>query len=873
MNAFPLNRILTSTLTLLCMLALLACQPAETIAPQYPGYDAGGTDSQQNNRPAPFCGDGTCTVGETAASCPGDCIFGCGDQICYTGEDSVNCPADCGAVCGDGVCTQGSENNATCPNDCGVICGDGICTQGIEDNTNCPNDCTSFCGDGLCTAGENSANCPNDCGVICGDGACTEGETSATCPGDCGSLCGDGVCLNGKETTANCPEDCGSWCNDGVCNGNENHATCPTDCPNTPSNDCSGCLQGFASCAEKCQNAGYQTGICIKPGSNQPNQCCGCSGGNGNNGNNNPDPEPVEVEPIVARYVRVTTQQTLSWVAWSEIQVLSKNGTNIALGSATSASSFYENSAPGLVVDGDEATSWNSGDFAPATITIDLGKKKNIYGVRLLVTQNPPGHTVHKLEWSDNGTLFTQVHTFSGYTENGDWLVYPSDNGSANNTNVPGVDPNLPKGLAWTRTNPMFISGLSVSVGAPQATHVNEYFNTFNANAVHTWGKGLPDAINGWGATNHPEFRWVAWVNNEGKSLSNQQIIGGVGANPPGRIGYQVGDEPGLNGDGMVELKEIQQGINNVLSKDPNALTIVNFSLWADDFLGLLDYYGSQTKGDVYSYDRYSVGYSEHETMATIRSMALKWNRPYWRYIRAYHDVPLTEGDQGAKTHESDMRWDALLGLVYGYTGHTWFVYQASAPHKVGSVMYKAQGGLEQGKTALWHSVAAINKEMRHLGRAITQLTSTDVRYRASQGFWNPKGIKAWTPGAGSDPYMTQLAAGSGALLTDSELAIGYFVDDSGEQYVMIQNQNHQNASWPINNLKSAQLVVSFDFANAPSNVATTHVQTLNKKTGVVENHMLVPMGGNKAQLKAPLIAGDAIFFKYDTGKSFALGP
>ena len=67
--------------------------------------------------------------------------------------------------------------------------------------------------------------------------------------------------------------------------------------------------------------------------------------------------------------------------------------------------------------------------------------------------------------------------------------------------------------------------------------------------------------------------------------------------------------------------------------------------------------------------------------------------------------------------------------------------------------------------------------------------------------------------------------------------------------------------------------MISFDFANAPNNVATTHVQTLNKKTGAIENHALVPTDGSQAQLKVPLIAGDAIFFKYDTGAPFALGP
>jgi len=579
----------------------------------------------------------------------------------------------------------------------------------------------------------------------------------------------------------------------------------------------------------------------------------------------------------MARFVRIETTQTPSWVSWGEIEVLDANGTNLALGKKVTASSSTDSGPPDLAVDGSPASGWNAGDFAPATITIDLGQIKAITKVRMRVAQSPPGTTVHSLEFGTTTQQMKSAHTYAGHTQSGDWLVYPPP-GQSNGNNGGGtvVNPNtgnLPKGLAWTRSNPMFISALSVSIGAPTVAQANEYFDDFNANAVHTWGKGLPDAISGWSAANHPEFRWVAWVDNYGKSLANQQVIGGVGANPAGRIGYQIGDEPGLHGDGMTELLEIEQGINAVLQADPEALTIVNFSFWAEDFLQLLEYYGGQTQGDVFSYDRYAVGYNEHETMSVIRDYALKWNRPYWRYLRSYHDVPMTAGDQGAKTHPSDMRWDAFLGLVYGYTGHTWFVYQAAAPHKVGSIFYDGQGGLDKAKKPLWDTVATLNQEMRHLGRAITQLKSTDVRYKASQGLWKPDGTTAWKAGAGGDAYITQIAGGDGIFLDDNEFAIGYFSDDSGEQYVMIQNQNHKNAQWPINNTKNAELVVSFDFGNSPGNVAATHLQVLNKKTGIVENHPLTSVGAGQAQLKVTLPSGDAIFFKYDTGATFAMGP
>lgn len=44
------------------------------------------------------CGNASCEVGETVASCPADCTGSCGDGICSASESHTSCAADCAAV-------------------------------------------------------------------------------------------------------------------------------------------------------------------------------------------------------------------------------------------------------------------------------------------------------------------------------------------------------------------------------------------------------------------------------------------------------------------------------------------------------------------------------------------------------------------------------------------------------------------------------------------------------------------------------------------------------------------------------------------------------------------------------------------------------
>jgi hypothetical protein len=76
------------------------------------------------------------------------------------------------------------------------------------------------------------------------------------------------------------------------------------------------------------------------------------------------------------------------------------------------------------VVDGSTSTDWGSGDFPPHWIDIDLGAPATITAVRLLVTQDPSGNTVHRILVRSGTGEFTEIHRFELFTSTGQWLVY-----------------------------------------------------------------------------------------------------------------------------------------------------------------------------------------------------------------------------------------------------------------------------------------------------------------------------------------------------------------------------------------------------------------------------------------------------------------
>jgi len=410
----------------------------------------------------------------------------------------------------------------------------------------------------------------------------------------------------------------------------------------------------------------------------------------------------------------------------------------------------------------------------------------------------------------------------------------------------------------------MMISGLVVGMENTPTAVVHQFFDGFGANTAQFWMDGLPLHVQDWRAANHPDFQWISWIQGDASSVSTGTTLGGVGSNSPGRVGFQVGDEPRT----MEELLELQDGIQTVRATDPEALVIMNFGNGETESIRdeMLQYFATYMDGDIMSYDQYGPSYSSYRHLERTRQVAVDHGVPYWRYLNSFAEA----GKRDEFPTETDMRWDALKGLVYGYTGHTWFLYQTSRPHNLETALFDSTGDWSANQSQAWHTAADLNRELAVYGRTITQLTSTDVRYIPEVSLYAPEGTTSWSPGAGSDPYITSIAPQNLSFYEFQDVLVGFFEDDLGEIYVMLQNPTHEGASWPIMVEDQADFRIEFDFSGAPHSFDTTQLRTLNIETETVVPYSLQPLDGQRAALNITLSAGDAILFKYATGAPFA---
>jgi hypothetical protein len=90
---------------------------------------------------------------------------------------------------------------------------------------------------------------------------------------------------------------------------------------------------------------------------------------------------------------------------------------NIALGRPATASRFIRKNTASGAVDGSTEFLWNSGDYAPQWVEIDLGSPKAIGRISLLTAQSPDGDTVHRvLGKARAGDPYQLLHEFTGFT-------------------------------------------------------------------------------------------------------------------------------------------------------------------------------------------------------------------------------------------------------------------------------------------------------------------------------------------------------------------------------------------------------------------------------------------------------------------------
>ncbi len=421
--------------------------------------------------------------------------------------------------------------------------------------------------------------------------------------------------------------------------------------------------------------------------------------------------------------------------------------------------------------------------------------------------------------------------------------------------------PESNRAMQWTRNNPALVSAINVSMGVPPAGFVNTYYGQFHATAVHLWADGLPEEVDGWAAVR--PVRFVAWLNNHGASLSNGLILGGKPANTPGRIGFQIGDEPsrscGTISCAVNNLNDMAVGVNAVRAADPDALIIVNFKK-SDLLEGSLDHYTRQMDGDIISYSHYSYGRSAYKGLESVRRYGRQYSMPYWCYLKSW----ISPGDPDGKT-ASDMRWNAYSSLLYGFTGFTWFVYQINAGGEVVPSFFRRAGDFNAGRTGLWGEAARLNVALQHLGGVTRKLNSTAVRFIPAKEFLQPEGTTNWYRGSGDDPYITDIGPADEDELM--EISVGFFQDNGGKTYFMIQNVAHTHwiSTDVVDLVDRGTVRVSFDFSAAPSTTSQSYLFTLNKGTGQSQKLPLTHVEGAQRYLDITLDPGDVILLWYDT--------
>ncbi len=162
-----------------------------------------------------------------------------------------------------------------------------------------------------------------------------------------------------------------------------------------------------------------------------------------------PVPAPSGDGMELTSVVRISTEVSPSWVAWSEIELFGvwasdedASPFNLAAFASVQVSSELGDSPGEFAIDGQISTIWNSGDFAPAWIELLLPEPALIFEVRLGVAQTPSGATRHRVEFGSGAGDLSTVHTFDADTAGGTWLSW-NNSGSWGDSSCQPLELNL----------------------------------------------------------------------------------------------------------------------------------------------------------------------------------------------------------------------------------------------------------------------------------------------------------------------------------------------------------------------------------------------------------------------------------------------
>lgn len=104
------------------------------------------------------------------------------------------------------------------------------------------------------------------------------------------------------------------------------------------------------------------------------------------------------------------------------------------------------------------------------------------------------------------------------------------------------------------------------------------------------------------------------------------------------------------------------------------------------------------------------------------------------------------------------------------------------------------------------------------------------------------------------------------------EILAGFFRDDIGEHYVILQNVRHIGGSPPNDNDEPGSIRVRFDFRSAPPEVDPSRILVFDPDSGRGRAMALEKRGERQGVARLRLDAGDVVLFKYESGRPFVGG-
>jgi hypothetical protein len=124
-------------------------------------------------------------------------------------------------------------------------------------------------------------------------------------------------------------------------------------------------------------------------------------------------------------------------------------GRNLTVQATAKASRELRDQPASAAIDGELQRMWGAGAFAPQWIQVDLGEVSSVGLIRLVVSQAPPGNTVHEIWAGPTADALTLLHTFEEYTLDQQLLEFKPE-GEVENVQIVRIRTTAsPSWVAW----------------------------------------------------------------------------------------------------------------------------------------------------------------------------------------------------------------------------------------------------------------------------------------------------------------------------------------------------------------------------------------------------------------------------------------